>query len=268
MMAIGPIQLIVFGFEKTDQFRGEVVEELASLRGRGLIRLIDLFVAIKDPSGGIVSVQMDDLSADESREFGSVIGKLMGVSEQTARDAASAATAAAIERTLAAASKSVGMDYQGLQQLLKDLKPGRAFGVLMFEHTWAIPLRDAIRRAGGVPLAQGFLTQESLVMVGEEVRAIADAEQAIEVAEVVQSAAILNMLATLQEAEAIKTAIAADVVRTLAVAEVIEEAAVGEAINTLAAAGLLEEAYLEEALKTEAKETTEDEAYFEAEKST
>ena len=89
----------------------------------------------------------------------------------------------------------------------------------MFEHTWAIPLAAAIRRAGGVPLAQGFVTPEALVMVGEELNAIAEAETAIEVSEIVKSAAILDTLATLEEAEAIKTAIAADVLRTLAVAE-------------------------------------------------
>jgi hypothetical protein len=38
----------------------------------------------------------------------------------------------------------------------------------MFEHTWAIPLREAIRRAGGVPRAQGFLTRDVLMMVGKE----------------------------------------------------------------------------------------------------
>jgi hypothetical protein len=134
----------------------------------------------------------------------------------------------------------------------------------MFEHTWAIPLRDAIRRAGGVPLVQGFITQEALVMVGKELRAIAEAERTIEVAEIVQSAAILNTLATLQEAEAIKTAIAADVVRTLALAELIEEAAVTEAIETLAEAGLLEAKYLDEAVKAEAQEAEEDKEFFEA----
>ena len=50
-MTVGPVQVIVFGFDRTDQFRGEVLEELANLRGRGLIRLIDLFLAIKDASG-------------------------------------------------------------------------------------------------------------------------------------------------------------------------------------------------------------------------
>ncbi len=128
----------------------------------------------------------------------------------------------------------------------------------MFEHTWAIPLRDAIRRAGGVPLAQGFLTQEALLMVGEELQAIADAEQTIEVAQIIKSAAILDTLATLQEAEAIKTAIAADVVRTLAVANLIEEAAVSEAIEALAAADLLEEKYLAAAAREDDQEAAED----------
>ncbi len=42
--------MLFFGFERTDQFRGEVLEELANLRGRGLIRLIDLFLAVKKDS--------------------------------------------------------------------------------------------------------------------------------------------------------------------------------------------------------------------------
>ena len=257
-MTVGPVQVIFFGFDRTDQFRGEVLEELASLRGRGLIRLIDLFVALKDASGEIAAVELNDLTEDESVEFGQVVGKLLGVSNASAGELA----AGAIENILAAASHSVGLDYPGLRKVVEDLPPGQAFGVLMFEHTWAIPLRDAIRRAGGIPLAQGFLTPEALVIVGEELRMIAEAERTIEVAQIVQSAAILDTLATLQEAEAIKTAIAADVVRTLAIAELIEEAAVAEAIETLAAVGLLEAEYLDKAVVSETQEAAEDKEFF------
>ena len=45
-MTIGPIQVIAFSFDRTDQFRGEVLDELGRLRGRGLIRLIDLLLAV------------------------------------------------------------------------------------------------------------------------------------------------------------------------------------------------------------------------------
>lgn len=257
-MTVGPVQVIFFGFDRTDQFRGQVLEELANLRGRGLIRLIDLFLALKETSGEIVAVELNDLTEQESVEFGQVVGKLLGVSNVSAGELA----ASAIENVLASASHSVGLDYPGLKMIVEDLSPGQAFGVLMFEHTWAIPLSAAIRRAGGIPLAQGFLTPEALVMVGEELRMVAEAERTIEVAQIVQSAAILDTLTTLEEAEAIKTAIAAGVLRTLAVAELIEEAAVAEAIETLTAAGLLEAEYLDEAVQMEAQEAAEDKAFF------
>ena len=257
-MTIGPIQIIVFGFERTDQFRGEVLAELASLRGRGLIRLIDLLVAMKQPDGEIKAVEQNDLTVEETVEFGQVIGKLMGVSQSDLGEA----SAYAVERMLAATSQSMGLDYPGIQQLVTNLKPGKAFGVLMFEHTWAIPLRDAIRRAGGVPLAQGFLTPEVLLMVGEELRVISEAERTIEASQIIQSAVILDTLATLQDAEAIKTAIAADVLRTLVYAELIEEAAMKDAIDALAAKGLLEAEYLEQAVQAESQEAAEAKKFF------
>ena len=84
-MTVGPIQVIVIGFDRTDQFRGEVLDELAKLRGRGLLRLIDLFVALKNPEGDIVAMRTNDLTEQESAEFGRVLGKLLGVSELTAQ---------------------------------------------------------------------------------------------------------------------------------------------------------------------------------------
>ncbi len=88
----------------------------------------------------------------------------------------------------------------GLRQVVKNLPEGKAFGVLMFEHTWAIPLRDALRRAGGVPLAQGFFTQEALLMVGEELRRLPRRNKPLRL-RIIQRAAILDTLATLEEAK-------------------------------------------------------------------
>jgi hypothetical protein len=257
-MTVGPVQVVIVGFNQVDQFRGEVLQELAELRGRGLIRLIDLFVAVKSPTGEVTAKEMSGLTKEESVEFGNVISKLLGGSEMSANDA----SAEAVERMLSAASHSIGLDYQGIRKVVDSLPAGKAFGVLMFEHTWAIPLRDAIRRAGGVPLAQGFITPEALMMVGEELKAIAEAERTIEVSQIVKNVAILDTLATLEEADAIKTAIAADVVRTLAVAELIEEAAIEEAIETLEAAELLEAKYLDAAKQAEAQQATENKALF------
>jgi hypothetical protein len=257
-VTIGPVQVIVFGFERTDRFRGEIVAELANLRGRGLVRLVDLFVAIKEPSGELVMAEMDDLTGEEASEFGAVVGKLLGLGSDSPQESAELSVGQALD----AASHAAGVDRADLQAIVRDLAPGTAVGVLMFEHTWAIPLRDAIRRAGGVPLVQGIVTPEALVLVGAEIAAMAEAERTIEVADIVKGAAVLDALAAVEAAEAVKTAAAADVLRTLVVADLIEEAAVQEAIETLAAAGLIEAEALATAEAAAEQAAAEDRAVF------
>jgi hypothetical protein len=240
-MTIGPIQVIVFGFDRTDQFKGEILEELRSLRSRGMIRVIDVFLAKKAEGGGLSSTELSWLSEEEKKEFGSVIRKLLEVG--------GGESAAPQSRTepIELAARSSGITPEDLRAAVAAIPPGKALGVLLFEHTWAIPLRDAIRRAGGRPLAQGFITPEGLMMVGAELEAITEAELAIEVSDAVRGAAILDALIAVEQAEQIKTAVAADVLRTLVVADMIEEAAVEEAVQVLAAADLIERKALESA---------------------
>ena len=172
-MTVGPIQIIAFSFDRIDGFRGEVLAELANLRERGQIRLVDMLVAVKEPTGELTATEMNNLTEDETIEFGYVIGKLLGKSDiDMAETTPNELSADAVERMLAASSQSMGIDYEGIQDLVEDLPPGKAFGVLMFEHTWAIPLREAILRAGGTPLAQAFLTRDSLMMLGSELNRI------------------------------------------------------------------------------------------------
>ena len=76
-----------------------------------------------------------------------------------------------------------------------------------------------------MPLAQGFLTPEALVLVGAEVRAVVEAEATIALADAVKGAAVLDALAVVEEAEAVKQAAAAEAARALIAAGLIEEAA-------------------------------------------
>ena len=52
-MSIGPIQMVVIGFETNDRFKGEIMQELDALRGRGVIRVLDLLFVMKDEAGDI-----------------------------------------------------------------------------------------------------------------------------------------------------------------------------------------------------------------------
>jgi hypothetical protein len=50
--------------------------------------------------------------------------------------------------------------------LVDELPDGTSALVLAIEHLWAIPLRDAVRDAGGLVLAARSLTAEDLVALG------------------------------------------------------------------------------------------------------
>ena len=257
-MMIGPIQILVVGFESNDRFRGEILKELDELRLRGTIRLLDLLFVMKDTNSEITAFEETDLSEEEEIEYGAMIKAMIGLGAGQGGDEA-------IASAVAMSDNDYGLTAEDVLQVADQINPGTSAGILLIEHRWAIGLKTAIRNAGGHPLMQGFLTPEALFMVGKELEAIVEAEAVIEMADAVKGAALLNALATVAvaeaveeaaieeaaevvaEAEMIKTMAAAEAARALIVAGLIEEAAAQEAIDTLVVAGLIEAAALEEA---------------------
>lgn len=240
---IGPIQMLVIGFDKDADYQGLILDELDRLTMRGLIRVIDMKFLMKDEQGDLIALEQSNLTDEEAIEFGVVIGGLIGLGEGGLEGAAAGAEAGA----LAASERSYGMSADDIAEVASNLEAGEAVGMLLFEHAWAARLKHAIRTTGGYPIAQGFLTPEALMMVGREVEAVVEAEATIEIAEAVKGAAILDALATVEAAEQVKAAAAAEAARALIVAGLIEEAAAQEAIDVLIAARLIEESAVDEA---------------------
>ena len=77
-MAIGPVQLLVLGFEHPD-FHGEIIEELERLRESDTVKLIDSLAVYKDAAGEIEVMHLSNLSRDEAIELGSKVGALIGL---------------------------------------------------------------------------------------------------------------------------------------------------------------------------------------------
>src|SRR3954454_23744414 len=77
-MAIGPVQLIVLGFEHP-QFHGEIIEELERLKESDTVRVIDSLAFYKDADGELAVEHLSNLSEDEAIELGTVIGALIGL---------------------------------------------------------------------------------------------------------------------------------------------------------------------------------------------
>jgi uncharacterized membrane protein len=241
---IGPIQLVVVGFPRDAQFRGEIIRALSELRGRGVVRLIDALFVRKDDQGRIsATMRESDVTLGQREKLGAVVGGLMGY----IAGGEDVAVRAADETAQAIAEGAFGLGLGDLQNIKDKIGPGQAALLLLVEHTWATALKGAVRGAGGVPLMQGFLTPEALVLVGAEVRAVVEAEATIALADAVKGAAVLDALATVEEAEEVKQAAAAEAARALITAGLIEEAAAQEVVETLVAAELIEEAAVAEA---------------------
>jgi hypothetical protein len=133
---MGPVQMLVIGFEG-GEFRGEIAAELERLRDDDTIRVLDLVVVAKDADGNV--------SAAEG-EAGLAL-RLLDVTDADLAHLAEADTADLWEATEA-------------------IPPGGAAAVVLIEHRWAIPLRDAIANAGGVPLADAWLAPEDVASLG------------------------------------------------------------------------------------------------------
>src|SRR5215471_9989342 len=242
---LGPIQLVVIGFPPDAQFRGEIIRALADVRGRGVIRLIDAMFVRKDANGKLnASIHESDLSLEQREALGAVVAGLFGMAAGgDDEDVALAATQAAHK----IADDAFGLGIGDLQNVKDQIPAGSAALLLLIEHLWALDLKGAVRNAGGVPIVQGFLTPEALFMVGQEVRAIMQAEDTIAVAQAVEGAAMLAALASVQAAELVEQAAAAEAARVLLAAGLIEAAAAQDVINTLVAAELIKQEALDEA---------------------
>ena len=178
-MAIGPVQLIVLGFEHPD-FQGEIVEELGRLRESDTVRVIDALAVHKDAEGEITVAQLSNLTKDEEVELGAKIGALVGLGaagEEGAEALAEAGAEAAAEDGV-----NVFSDNEEVWDVLADIPDDTAAALLLIEHHWAVPLRDAIARANGFRIADGFISPLDLVALGlltaAEAEAQAEAAQA------------------------------------------------------------------------------------------
>ena len=161
-MAIGPVQLIVLGFEHPN-FHGEIIQELERLKESDTVRVIDSLAVYKDAEGEIEIEHLSTLTKDEAIEVGTVIGALIGLGiegEEGMEAGALAGAEAGAEGGIHAFSDDDAWD------VIEDIPNDSAAALILLEHHWAVPLRDAIARAGGFRIADGFISPLDLVEVG------------------------------------------------------------------------------------------------------
>jgi uncharacterized membrane protein len=160
-MAIGPIQLIALGFPEPN-FHGLVIEELERLRASDTVRVVDALAVHKKRGGEIEVGHLSNISDEEAVELGSMIGALIGLEIEGDEGIQAGAEAGA----RAAADGIHVFSDEDAWDVLEDIPEGTAAALLLLEHVWAIPLRDAIVKAGGFRLADGFISPLDLIPLG------------------------------------------------------------------------------------------------------
>jgi uncharacterized membrane protein len=160
-MAIGPVQLIVLGFPNPD-FHGEIIDELERLKQSDTVRVIDSLAVYKDADGEIEAMHLSNLTDDEAVELGSKVGALIGLGF----DGEEGMEEGALAGAEAAADGISPFPDQGAWDVLEDIPNGSAAAVVMLEHHWAVGLRDAVVRAGGFRISDGFISPLDLIGIG------------------------------------------------------------------------------------------------------
>src|SRR5215211_4858474 len=155
-MPLGPVQLLVVGFDRPD-FSGEVLAELERLRESDAVRVLDLLVIHKDADGVVRRLQRSDLSAGEADGEGAVVGALIGLG---------AADTEGVRATRVDGDGDQLPADEELWSLDEAIPSDSAAAIALVEHRWAIGTRDAIRAAGGAPIADAWIHSADIAAVG------------------------------------------------------------------------------------------------------
>jgi uncharacterized protein DUF6325 len=131
---LGPIDIVVIGYPADAPMTGEAVPLLLDLVEQRIIRVLDVLFIMEGEDGSYAGFQASDLDENSVGDFKFFEGASSGLLGED--DVATAA---------------------------ETLEPGTAAVMIVYENRWAGPFAAAVRRNGGVLLAnQRIPTQELL----------------------------------------------------------------------------------------------------------
>lgn len=130
---VGPIDYVVVEFPGA-KLTGEALAEVLDLVDRGIIRVLDLRVALVGDDGSFTAIAVTDLDGDGELDLAVFEGVESGLLH---------------DDDLAESAALVGA--------------GNAVAVLVYENTWAGPFVSALRRQGADVIASGHIPADEIV---------------------------------------------------------------------------------------------------------
>ena len=139
-MTLGPLEYTVIGFPETG-FDGTIAREIEKVVERGIIRLVDVVAVSKDTAGTTIVAELDRKDDPRFASFAGLLKDRMALFTE-----------------------------EDLESIAESLDPGTSALALLFEHHWAVDIKEAVQARGGVLVARAVIPPEVL----EEVQAELD----------------------------------------------------------------------------------------------
>ena len=140
-LIVGPIDYLAVEFPGA-KLNGDGLRALVDLVDRGIIRILDLRLAVVDAGGDVRAVEITDLDGDGTLDLSVFVGARSGL---------------------------LGDD--DLQDSASLVEPGNAVGLLLYENTWAGPFVAALRRADAEVIASGRIPAADVIAMLDELEA-------------------------------------------------------------------------------------------------
>ncbi len=141
-MTLGPLEYLVIGFEGNKNFDGSIAKEIEKVVSKGIISLVDVVFIGRADNGDAVVLELDNKDDPRYAAFAPLLKGTMGLF--TAED---------------------------VSDVAMSMPPGTSGLILLFEHRWAVDVKDAIGRTGGFLVSRTVIPPESGEEVAQELEA-------------------------------------------------------------------------------------------------
>lgn len=146
-MTYGPVDMLALEFQ-TEKLKGEILPELIDLVEKGIIRLVDLVVILKDEEGNHQALEMEQLAPDILDVFDPLDLEISGI-----------------------------IQVEDIEAIAAGMENDTTAAILLVENVWAIKFGEAVQRAEGRVLLYDRIPFE---VINETLEIFEEAESAAE----------------------------------------------------------------------------------------
>jgi hypothetical protein len=138
---LGPVDYLVVRFPG-NKFSGKIVPEIVDLEKKGIIRLIDLVLVLKDAKGKLAITELNELRGDAGKEFQELAKKT-------------------------AEWFSIG----DIDAIAESLPNNSSAGLMLYENVWAIRFKKALLDADAELIDMGRIHPDVIAQVEKKLTA-------------------------------------------------------------------------------------------------